>query len=153
MWQVLAYLRQRWNMPSQAPMCERKLFPKPCPSEAPFTNPAMSITCKKAGTLLEIRISYNYNYQTGMSVGRHSFNWSKLVIQTRQSLNRGKCNLLHRAVFRGRAFRVRSLISTEITDDRELKVESIVPRDARAQNGNGGRGGRRQKWQRGVFKC
>lgn len=49
-------------MPSHAPMCERKLFPKPCPSEAPFTSPAMSITCKKAGTLLEIRIS-NYNRQ------------------------------------------------------------------------------------------
>lgn len=45
-------LRQRWKIPSQALMCERKLFPSPCPSAAPLTNPAMSTTFKKAGTLL-----------------------------------------------------------------------------------------------------
>ena len=45
-------LRQRWKIPSQALMCERKLFPSPWPSAAPLTNPAMSTTFKKAGTLL-----------------------------------------------------------------------------------------------------
>ena len=28
----------------------RKALPRPCPSLAPFTNPAMSVTFKKAGT-------------------------------------------------------------------------------------------------------
>lgn len=34
-------------------MCERKAFPKPCPSEAPFTKPAISTTLRNAGTLLQ----------------------------------------------------------------------------------------------------
>ena len=50
-------------------MCERKLFPKPCPSDAPFTNPAMSTTFKKAGTLLEIA-----SKSTRLVVVFHSFN-------------------------------------------------------------------------------
>lgn len=45
-------LRQRWKMASQALICERKALPRPCPSAAPFTNPAMSTTFKNAGTLL-----------------------------------------------------------------------------------------------------
>lgn len=38
------HLRQRWKMESQALMWERKAFPRPWPSDAPFTNPAMSTT-------------------------------------------------------------------------------------------------------------
>ena len=48
-------LRQRWNIASQALMWERKAFPRPWPSEAPFTRPAMSVTFRKAGTLLNGR--------------------------------------------------------------------------------------------------
>lgn len=56
-------------MASQALMCDRKAFPKPWPSEAPFTKPAMSTTFRKAGTLLELKkkddklllINYPYN--------------------------------------------------------------------------------------------
>lgn len=40
-------------MASQALMCERKALPRPWPSEAPFTSPAMSTTLRKAGTLLQ----------------------------------------------------------------------------------------------------
>ena len=40
-------------MASQALMCDKKAFPKPCPSEAPLTKPAISVTFKKAGTLLQ----------------------------------------------------------------------------------------------------
>ncbi|RNA14517.1 hypothetical protein BpHYR1_043990 [Brachionus plicatilis] len=39
-------------MPSQALMWLRKALPKPCPSLAPLTRPAMSTTLRKAGTLL-----------------------------------------------------------------------------------------------------
>merc|ERR1719278_294490 len=45
-------VRQRWNMASQALIWLRKAFPRPCPSLAPFTKPAISVTFKKAGTLL-----------------------------------------------------------------------------------------------------
>ena len=48
-------LRQRWKMASQALMWERKALPRPCPSEAPFTRPAMSVTLRNAGTLLKCR--------------------------------------------------------------------------------------------------
>lgn len=41
-------------MASQAPICDRKAFPRPCPSAAPFTKPAISTIFKNAGTLLEI---------------------------------------------------------------------------------------------------
>jgi len=44
---------QRWNSASHALMCERKALPKPCPSLAPLTRPAMSVTLRKAGTLLQ----------------------------------------------------------------------------------------------------
>jgi hypothetical protein len=37
-------------------ICERKAFPSPCPAAAPFTNPAMSVMLRKAGTLLQIYI-------------------------------------------------------------------------------------------------
>ncbi|GMR53319.1 hypothetical protein PMAYCL1PPCAC_23514 [Pristionchus mayeri] len=40
----------RWKSASQAETCERKAFPRPCPSEAPFTKPAMSTTFRNAGT-------------------------------------------------------------------------------------------------------
>jgi hypothetical protein len=46
-------LRQRWKMPSQALMCERKALPSPWPSDAPLTKPAISTTLRYAGTLLE----------------------------------------------------------------------------------------------------
>ena len=49
----LTVLRQRWKMASQALMWERKALPRPCPSEAPFTRPAMSVTLRNAGTLLK----------------------------------------------------------------------------------------------------
>ena len=42
-------------MASQALMWERKALPRPCPSEAPFTRPAMSVTLRNAGTLLKCR--------------------------------------------------------------------------------------------------
>ena len=47
------YLRQRWNMASQALMCDKKALPSPWPSEAPLTKPAMSTTLRNAGTLLQ----------------------------------------------------------------------------------------------------
>lgn len=42
-------------MASQALMCDKNAFPRPCPSAAPFTKPAMSTTFKYAGTLLKIQ--------------------------------------------------------------------------------------------------
>lgn len=48
-------------MASQALIWDRKAFPKPCPSEAPLTRPAMSTTLRKAGTLLE-------REETGISI-------------------------------------------------------------------------------------
>ena len=47
------YLRHKWNIASQALICDKKAFPSPCPSEAPFTKPAISVTFKNAGTLLQ----------------------------------------------------------------------------------------------------
>ena len=47
------YLRQRWNIASQALIWDKNAFPKPCPSEAPFTRPAISVTLRNAGTLLQ----------------------------------------------------------------------------------------------------
>ena len=40
-------------MASQALMWDRKALPKPWPSEAPLTRPAMSTTLRNAGTLLQ----------------------------------------------------------------------------------------------------
>lgn len=45
--------RHRWKMLSQALMCERKSLPRPCPSAAPLTRPAMSTTLRYAGTTLQ----------------------------------------------------------------------------------------------------
>ena len=50
------YLRHKWNMASQALICDKKALPSPCPSEAPLTRPAISTTFRKAGTLLKIII-------------------------------------------------------------------------------------------------
>ena len=41
-------------MASQALMCDKKALPRPSPVEAPLTRPAMSVTLRKAGTLLKI---------------------------------------------------------------------------------------------------
>ena len=41
-----------WKMPSTAWMCERKALPRPAPSLAPLTRPAMSVTVSTAGTTL-----------------------------------------------------------------------------------------------------
>ena len=35
-------------------MCDKKALPRPSPVEAPLTRPAMSVTLRKAGTLLKI---------------------------------------------------------------------------------------------------
>lgn len=43
---VALNIRHRWKMASQALMCERKAFPNPWPSAAPFTKPAISTTFK-----------------------------------------------------------------------------------------------------------
>lgn len=48
-------LLNRLNMASQADIWDKKAFPKPCPSEAPFTKPAISTIFKNAGTLLKIK--------------------------------------------------------------------------------------------------
>jgi len=40
-------------------MWDKKAFPRPCPSAAPLTSPAMSTMFKNAGTLLEKKIIYN----------------------------------------------------------------------------------------------
>lgn len=45
-----------WNIASQASIFERKAFPNPFPSWAPFTSPAISTTFKNAGTLLKTKI-------------------------------------------------------------------------------------------------
>ena len=45
--------RERWKRASQALMCDRKALPRPWPSLAPLTSPAMSVTLRKAGTLLQ----------------------------------------------------------------------------------------------------
>lgn len=47
------YSRQRWNIASQALIFDKNAFPRPCPSAAPLTKPAISTTFKKAGTLLQ----------------------------------------------------------------------------------------------------
>ena len=49
-------------MASQALMWDKKAFPRPCPSEAPLTNPAMSVTFRKAGTLLQAKVHFVTNY-------------------------------------------------------------------------------------------
>ena len=54
-------------MASQALIWDRKALPKPWPSEAPLTRPAMSTTLRNAGTLLQNKIRkikcrvYSYN--------------------------------------------------------------------------------------------
>lgn len=67
-------LRHKWNKASHAFMWDKKAFPKPWPSAAPFTNPAMSTTFKNAGTLLKNkqkkksiynRWVYNNNIKSG----------------------------------------------------------------------------------------
>lgn len=35
-----------WNIPSTAYICDKNAFPKPAPSLAPLTNPAMSVIDK-----------------------------------------------------------------------------------------------------------
>ena len=47
------YVLMTWKIPSQALMLDRKEFPRPFPSWAPFTSPAISTTFRKAGTLLQ----------------------------------------------------------------------------------------------------
>jgi hypothetical protein len=39
-----------WKMPSTALMCDRNALPRPAPSAAPFTSPAMSVMFSTAGT-------------------------------------------------------------------------------------------------------
>ena len=56
------YSRHRWKMASHALMWERKALPSPCPSEAPFTRPAMSVTLRNAGTLLKEIQGIESNY-------------------------------------------------------------------------------------------
>lgn len=51
--EYLYNLRHKWKMASQAAMCDKKAFPRPCPSAAPLTKPAISTTFKYAGTLLK----------------------------------------------------------------------------------------------------
>lgn len=41
-----------WSKASHALMWERNAFPRPWPSDAPFTSPAISTTFRNAGTLL-----------------------------------------------------------------------------------------------------
>lgn len=43
-----------WKIASHAEMFDKNAFPRPFPSWAPFTNPAISTTLRKAGTLLKI---------------------------------------------------------------------------------------------------
>lgn len=40
-------------------MCDKNAFPRPWPSAAPFTSPAISTMFKNAGTLLEKKRNYN----------------------------------------------------------------------------------------------
>lgn len=52
-------LRHKWNRASHAFMWDKKAFPRPWPSAAPLTSPAISTTFKNAGTLLEKNRMYN----------------------------------------------------------------------------------------------
>jgi len=54
-------LRHRWKIASQALIWDRKAFPRPWPSDAPLTSPAMSTTLRKAGTLLKYKIKFWLN--------------------------------------------------------------------------------------------
>ena len=62
------YLRHKWNIASQALICDKKAFPSPCPSEAPFTKPAISVTFKNAGTLLQKKENGTNIYKIVLSV-------------------------------------------------------------------------------------
>jgi len=46
-------------------MWDKKAFPRPWPSAAPLTSPAMSTMFKNAGTLLEKNIIYNKKLKQG----------------------------------------------------------------------------------------
>lgn len=59
-------LRHKWKIASHALMCERKAFPNPWPSAAPFTRPAMSTTLRKAGTLLQRKKKRKENWWSSM---------------------------------------------------------------------------------------
>ena len=62
--------RQRWKMASTPRMCERKALPKPWPSWAPLTRPAMSTMLRYAGTLLAA-VKKNDNHWSVYSYGIH----------------------------------------------------------------------------------
>mmetsp|Transcript_26706 Transcript_26706/g.67939 ORF Transcript_26706/g.67939 Transcript_26706/m.67939 type:complete len:238 (+) Transcript_26706:816-1529(+) len=47
---VCSNVRHTWKIASTDEMCERNALPRPAPSEAPLTSPAMSIHVRKAGT-------------------------------------------------------------------------------------------------------
>jgi hypothetical protein len=55
------YLRQRWKIASTLRMWERKAFPNPWPSCAPFTSPAMS-TMLRYAWILGLYFNYKVNY-------------------------------------------------------------------------------------------
>ena len=50
-------IRTTCAIASTSRMCERNWLPKPCPSEAPFTSPAMSTNCTAAGIVFAERDS------------------------------------------------------------------------------------------------
>ena len=60
-------------MASQALMWDRKALPKPWPSEAPLTRPAMSTTLRNAGTLLQNKKNRKIKYRV------YSYNNEKLI--------------------------------------------------------------------------
>ena len=49
--------RTTWTMASTSRMCERNLFPRPSPLEAPFTSPAMSTNSMTAGVIFLLSYS------------------------------------------------------------------------------------------------
>lgn len=71
--------RHRWKIPSHALIWERKAFPKPCPSAAPFTRPAISTTFKYAGTLLFFRKKRN-NRKKKVSSHKHEYKYQASLI-------------------------------------------------------------------------
>ncbi len=69
-----AKTRTTWQMASHSRMLARNLFPRPAPSEAPFTMPAMSTNVTGAGTVFsEEKISASLSSRGSGSATTPSF--------------------------------------------------------------------------------
>ena len=82
---VCLYLRHKWNMASQALICDKKALPSPCPSEAPLTRPAISTTLRKAGTLLKKKrnnIKKKFQYYTFGTYIKSCYNNNNQIFPT-----------------------------------------------------------------------